>query len=455
MLTDEEAWQTLAPFLSLGVLKTRQVASMLKAPLARRGDLYQMLIAEAYQTREAMRRICAECGKREGEQGMGKLKQCGKCANIWYCSRDCQLANFHSGVHKQACTALKIARICRENEGIRSQYEEQWLNKYLVGLHRESIMTWPEGHIPEGWTAFFETRGISQQASANNSSGMALSEVLHEGLTIALAAKKFGLLGREGGKEGWETKKRPFRLHVLGATETEEARRLHLTMGELYKLLYPYYYEGLEVSLFGPQLTSLTTFRVPLKGFEGGKEGGEEGGRVTVEKSNLLYHDWVLRHGGGTAPKPDLVVAFNSGAYTGNDHQEIDGSMWLPTLAYIIKARLPLLLTMYDALEGKKTVDVLQANYKEDFCANIIWGPELNPMRSLVLEETEPPALQRYAKMVMNGVMAAGEEEPEDRELAKLDLSLCNRTAGNSRFWIGVQGEKDKEGGGKGKGGGK
>lgn len=129
--------------------------------------------------------------------------------------------------------------------------------------------------------------------------------------------------------------------------------------------------------------------------------------------------------------------------------------MWLPTLAYIIKARLPLLLTMYDALEGKKTVDVLQANYKEDFCANIIWGPELNPMRSLVLEETEPPALQRYAKMVMNGVMAAGEEEPEDRELAKLDLSLCNRTAGNSRFWIGVQGEKDKEGGGKGKGGGK
>ena len=38
---------------------------------------------------------------------------------------------------------------------------------------------------------------------------------------------------------------------------------------------------------------------------------------MTVEKSNLLYHEWVLRHGGGTAPKPDLVVAFNSGAHTG------------------------------------------------------------------------------------------------------------------------------------------
>jgi hypothetical protein len=120
--------------------------------------------------------------------------------------------------------------------------------------------------------------------------------------------------------------------------------------------------------------------------------------------------------------------------------------MWLPTLAYLIKAHLPFLLTMYDALEGKKTVEMLQVDFKEDFCGNILWGPELNPMRSLVLEETEPPALQRYAKMVCDGWMEAGEDEPKDRELAKLDLSLCNRTAGNSRLWIGVQG------GGEGKG---
>ena len=104
-------------------------------------------------------------------------------------------------------------------------------------------MTWPDGHIPEGWTDFFEKRGIAVQASANSSSGMALSEILHEGLTIALAAKKFGLVGGKGGREGGR-EGRPFRLHVLGATETEEARRLHLTMGELYKLLCPYYYQG-------------------------------------------------------------------------------------------------------------------------------------------------------------------------------------------------------------------
>ena len=83
MLTDEEAWQMLAPFLSLGVLKTRDVASMLKAPLSQREDRYHMLVTKALQTREGMRRICAECGKQEGNRGVGKLKQCGKCANIW------------------------------------------------------------------------------------------------------------------------------------------------------------------------------------------------------------------------------------------------------------------------------------------------------------------------------------------------------------------------------------
>lgn len=84
MLTDEEVWQTLAPFLSLGVLKTRDVASMLKEKGdSRRGERYQMLIAQGLQTREGMRRICAECGKQEGDRGVGKLKQCGKCANIW------------------------------------------------------------------------------------------------------------------------------------------------------------------------------------------------------------------------------------------------------------------------------------------------------------------------------------------------------------------------------------
>lgn len=84
MLTDEEAWQTLAPFLSLGVLKTRDVASLLKEKNDyRRADRYQTLVANALQKREGMRRICAECGKQEGDRGVGKLKQCGKCANIW------------------------------------------------------------------------------------------------------------------------------------------------------------------------------------------------------------------------------------------------------------------------------------------------------------------------------------------------------------------------------------
>ena len=80
-------------------------------------------------------------------------------------------------------------------------------------------------------------------------------------------------------------------------------------MGEVHALLCPAYYTGgLEVSLFGPQLRDVTTSRRAL-------DGAPEG--ITVEKFSHLYHDWILQHGGDKAPKPDLVVAFNSGVHTG------------------------------------------------------------------------------------------------------------------------------------------
>lgn len=121
---------------------------------------------------------------------------------------------------------------------------------------------------------------------------------------------------------------------------------------------------------------------------------------------------------------------------SGDDHHHVDGSMWLPTLTYLVASGLPFLLTMYDAEEGRKTREML-----ESFDACVVWGPDLNPMRSLVLEETEAPALQRYARLVADGRMDAGADEP-DGPLPPLELTLCNRTTGDSRYWVGVKGTR-------------
>ncbi|KAG2175635.1 hypothetical protein INT43_001282 [Umbelopsis isabellina] len=52
---------------------------------------------------------CSECGSkhRQGEPGKSLLS-CGACQSIWYCSRDCQKANYRKG-HKAACASLKKA----------------------------------------------------------------------------------------------------------------------------------------------------------------------------------------------------------------------------------------------------------------------------------------------------------------------------------------------------------
>lgn len=239
----------------------------------------------------------------------------------------------------------------------RAEMKEDWIRTYLMGLEGHTKIQWPEGQIPEGWSEFFAARQLGHQVSANSNSGMCLSELLHEGLTVAMAAKRFGLLGGRGGREGHGgdhgRHRRPFRLHILGATETQEIQRLPLSMGELGALLCPFYFEGkppplpsgagrinyrhassrltvvspsflpslppsstpkgLEVSVFGPQVMTPTAFRVSLA------EGKETARDITVWKSNLLYHNWVLSHEGSKEAPPDLVVALNSGLHTGGE----------------------------------------------------------------------------------------------------------------------------------------
>lgn len=85
------------------------------------------------------------------------------------------------------------------------------------------------------------------------------------------------------------------------------------------------------VSLFGPQLAGSHPFPIPLD--------TDAAPHVTVCKRRGYYHDWAAAQPQGEAEeekwKPDMVVAFNSGAHTLDTHYEVDGSQWTPTLALL------------------------------------------------------------------------------------------------------------------------
>jgi len=54
---------------------------------------------------------CANCGK--GEENSNKLKKCGACLSVQYCSRECQIA--HRPQHKKECRERAAVLLYNQN----------------------------------------------------------------------------------------------------------------------------------------------------------------------------------------------------------------------------------------------------------------------------------------------------------------------------------------------------
>lgn len=79
---DDDVTRALTPLLQLGLLKRSDLGVMATASRQEREARFQALFMQAIETRQRMRKICAECGK-SGETVESKLKVCSKCGNIW------------------------------------------------------------------------------------------------------------------------------------------------------------------------------------------------------------------------------------------------------------------------------------------------------------------------------------------------------------------------------------
>lgn len=73
-ITAAEAHAMLAPLVNLGFLRPSQIDAALERPLPERKAALQALLQQGLRTRQEQRKLCAECGRKEG-----KLKTCSKC----------------------------------------------------------------------------------------------------------------------------------------------------------------------------------------------------------------------------------------------------------------------------------------------------------------------------------------------------------------------------------------
>ena len=64
--------------------------------------------------RAASERVCSICGgppsASASSGGVAKLKACGRCMSVRYCSQECQKRHWGEGGHKAACPQLRERR---------------------------------------------------------------------------------------------------------------------------------------------------------------------------------------------------------------------------------------------------------------------------------------------------------------------------------------------------------
>ncbi|KAJ7753982.1 hypothetical protein B0H14DRAFT_420514 [Mycena olivaceomarginata] len=188
--------------------------------------------------------------------------------------------------------------------------------------------------------------------------------------------------------DGW-TRKHTLRVHIIGASAMEansviifEEILHHLPQVKILKLV-----------LCGPDMpVGALSQTVAL---ETCSECTQLGRQHIQEHVADKYHIFVQNQG-SQFQKPDLCIAFNSGASAVSTHT------WLPTLKLLIEGKIPTVFTSYNREEAEDQAALLRAAGAKLHPAV---GPTRNPWGSIKLHHPSPKV---YGFDSSNGWLAGG-----------------------------------------------
>ncbi|KAL1490613.1 hypothetical protein ABEB36_013275 [Hypothenemus hampei] len=289
---------------------------------------FQMLIFPRY---------CVVCFSRD------KLFACHRCLSTFYCSEKHQQQQLE--LHAKFCEEFRLSlefdcRLYDRNEC------------YFDMLSLKNNIDAKLLSIDDRWE--FVRELVEPEVPLKRFQFLCNAERLFSGITILFALEKSRILINR------IATKTDLTIHLVGSTELEVFLNWHLIL-EIW-FVWIQNLKCLNVIFIGPELPANYRFNIDenfLINYE-----------INMKHYKYLYHEIF-----DIIPKPDLVVAFNSGVH---EHETTSNDLWEQSMNLLTQNNIPLMLTAYNLKEINNDLKRIQKLER----IKTVYGPCRNPFRN-------------------------------------------------------------------------
>ncbi|GLB44346.1 putative zinc finger mynd domain-containing protein 17 [Lyophyllum shimeji] len=321
------------------------------------------------------------------------LKACHACKMAFYCSDHHWDAVQHKHAGEPAEDGHDGLTQCHMNQEIRQDIAFA----SIMEAAKMGQFKWAPERVKPSWASLKDTNWEAEFASrlvqdfgiSTEAAGpflRASSEALSMPMTILWALENLNL------DDSW-TRKETLIIHLLGAYQVEvmNADTFEEVLHRLPEV------KKLNLVLCGPELATLTTVRErsQVMDMETCPNCAGQRRKRVQQLFTQKYHEYAQSLGSNFI-KPDLAVAFNSGA------SQEGSESWKETMSFLVKNNIPSVFTAYNREEAEAEAKLLKA-------AGAQLIPRLGPTRNAwgsISFKKEPSRVTGFYSV--NGWLAGG-----------------------------------------------